>query len=85
MLVADFELGEKVVAELFAKFSKATLRLFYISPIIINVTEELAGGLTMVEHRILYELFWSGGRKAKVNVHNPIILYQGQAINFGSM
>lgn len=86
MVVADFELGDKAVTELFTKFPKTFLDVMYVSNfIIIDVTEELAGGLTMVEHKMLYELFCLGGRNAKVNVHNPIILYQGHKLDFVSM
>ncbi|MDN6275447.1 MAG: hypothetical protein ACTHYX_05765 [Psychrobacter sp.] len=78
MVVADFLLAVQAITDLLLKFPKHPFGVSGLAA--VNVTEELAGGLTMIEIKAITEAVWAASGQAKRRIVSSTISYQGQPV-----
>ena len=79
MVITDLLRAVQALAYLLLKFPK---HLFGISAFaVVNVSEELADGLTMIEIKAIREAIWAASTQAKRRVVSTTVSYQGQLIS----
>lgn len=79
LVIADFLLAVEALTDLLLKFPKHSFALNGFA--IVNVTEELADGLTAIEIKVIREAVWAASNKAKRRVISSKVHYQGQPIH----
>ena len=79
MVIADLLKAVQALAYLLLKFPN---HLFGISAFaVVNVSEELADGLQMIEIKVIREANWVASAKTKRRVVSTTVSYQGQLIS----
>ncbi|MBE0442665.1 MAG: hypothetical protein ACTH7W_09200 [Psychrobacter sp.] len=78
MVIADFLLAVQAITDLLLKFPKHRFGVSGFAA--VNVTEELAGGLTMIEIKAITEAVWAAARQAKRGIVSSTVSYQGQPV-----
>ncbi|MGO3283134.1 MAG: hypothetical protein ACTIKC_10140, partial [Psychrobacter sp.] len=73
MVVADFLLAVQAITDLLLKFPKHPFGVSGLAA--VNVTEELAGGLTMIEIKAITEAVWAASGQAKRRIVSSTISY----------
>ncbi|MGO2387203.1 MAG: hypothetical protein ACTH6Z_08715 [Psychrobacter sp.] len=78
MVIADFLLAVQAITDLLLKFPKHPFGVSGFAA--VDVTEELAGGLTMIEIKAIREAVWSASGQAKRRIASSTVSYQGQTV-----
>ena len=79
MVIADFLKAVQALANLLLKFPKHPFGISAFA--VVNVSEELADGLTMIEIKAIREAIWAASTQAKRRVVSTTVSYQGQLIS----
>ena len=79
MVIADFLLAVQAITDLLLKFPKHPFGISAFA--IVNVTEELVDGLTMIEIKAIREAVWAASGQAKRRTISITISYQGQVVS----
>ena len=79
MVIADFLKAVQALAYLLLKFPKHPFGISAFA--VVNVSEELADGLTMIEIKAIREAIWAASVKTKRRVVSTTVSYQGQLIS----
>ena len=79
MVIADFLKAVQALAYLLLKFPKHPFGISAFA--VVNVSEELADGLTMIEIKAIREAIWAASTQAKRRVVSTTVSYQGQLIS----
>lgn len=79
MVIADFLLAVQAITDLLLKFPKHPFGISAFA--IVNVTEELIDGLTMIEIKAIREAVWAASGQAKRRTISITISYQGQVVS----
>lgn len=79
MVIADFLLAVQAITDLLLKFPKYPFGISSFA--IVNVTEELVDGLTMIEIKAIREAVWAASGQAKRRTISITISYQGQVVS----
>ena len=79
MVIADFLKAVQALAYLLLKFPKHPFGISAFA--VVNVSEELADGLTMIEIKAIREAIWAASVKTKRRVISTTVSYQGQIIS----
>ena len=79
MVIADFLKAVQALAYLLLKFPKHPFGISAFA--VVNVSEELADGLTMIEIKAIREAIWAASAKTKRRVVSTTVSYQGQLIS----
>ena len=79
MVIADFFKAVQAIADLLTKFPKHPFGISAFA--VVNVTEELAGGLTMIEIKAIREAIWAASGQAKRRIISTTVSYQGQEVS----
>ena len=79
MVIADFFKAVQALANLLLKFPKHPFGISAFA--VVNVSEELADGLTMIEIKAIREAIWAASTQAKRRVVSTTVSYQGQLIS----
>ncbi|WP_198329727.1 hypothetical protein [Psychrobacter cibarius] len=79
MVIADFFKAVQALANLLLKFPKHPFGISAFA--VVNVSEELADGLEMIEIKVIREANWVASAKTKRRVVSTTVSYQGQLIS----
>ncbi len=79
MVIADFFKAVQALANLLLKFPKHPFGISAFA--VVNVSEELADGLQMIEIKVIREANWVASAKTKRRVVSTTVSYQGQLIS----
>ena len=79
MVIADFLSAVQAITDLLLKFPKHPFGISSFA--VVNVTEELIDGLTMIEIKAIREAVWAASGQAKRRVVSSIVSYQGQVVS----
>lgn len=79
MVIADFLKAVQALAYLLLKFPKHPFGISAFA--VVNVSEALADGLTMIEIKAIREAIWAASAKTKRRVVSTTVSYQGQLIS----
>ena len=79
MVIADFFKAVQALANLLLKFPKHPFGISAFA--VVNVSEELADGLQMIEIKAIREAIWAASTQAKRRVVSTTVSYQGQLIS----
>ncbi|MGM8938545.1 hypothetical protein [Psychrobacter sp. AT9] len=79
MVIADFFKALQALTDLLLKFPKHPFGINGFA--VVNVTEELADGLTSIEIKAVREAIWAASRQAKRSVISTAVSYQGQVVS----
>lgn len=79
MVIADFFKAVQALANLLLKFPKHPFGISAFA--VVNVSEELADGLQMIEIKVIREAIWAASAKTKRRVVSTTVSYQGQLIS----
>ncbi|MDN5561966.1 MAG: hypothetical protein L0G45_10315 [Psychrobacter sp.] len=79
MVIADFLPAVQALANLLLKFPKHPFGISAFA--VVNVSEELADGLQMIEIKVIREAIWAASAKTKRRVVSTTVSYQGQLIS----
>ncbi|WP_201593166.1 hypothetical protein [Psychrobacter sp. Pi2-51] len=79
MVIADFFKALQAMTDLLLKFPKHPFGINGFA--VVNVTEELADGLTSIEIKAVREAIWAASRQAKRSVISTAVSYQGQVVS----
>jgi hypothetical protein len=79
MVIADFFKALQALTDLLLKFPKHPFGINGFA--VVNVTEELADGLTSIEIKAVRETIWAASRQAKRSVISTAVNYQGQVVS----
>ena len=75
MVIADFLSAVQAITDLLLKFPKHPFGISSFA--VVNVTEELIDGLTMIEIKAIREAVWAASGQAKRRTISITISYQG--------
>ena len=73
MVIADFLLAVQAITDLLLKFPKYPFGISSFA--IVNVTEELVDGLTMIEIKAIREAVWAASGQAKRRIISTTVRY----------
>ena len=79
MVIADFFKALQALTDLLLKFPKHPFGINGFA--VVNVTEELADGLTSIEIKAAREAIWAASRQAKRSIISTAVSYQGQVVS----
>ena len=79
MVIADFLLAVQAITDLLLKFPKYPFGISSFA--IVNVTEELLDGLTMIEIKAIREAVWAASVQVKRRIISTTVSYQGQVVS----
>ena len=79
MVIADFLLAVQAITDLLLKFPKYPFGISSFA--IVNVTEELVDGLTMIEIKAIREAVWAASVQVKRRIISTTVSYQGQVVS----
>ena len=79
MVIADFLQAAQAMTDLLLKFSRHPFGISSFA--VVNVTEELIDGLTMIEIKAIREAIWAASGQAKRRIVSSIVSYQGQVVS----
>lgn len=79
MVIADFLSAVQAITDLLLKFPKHPFGISSFA--VVNVTEELIDGLTMIEIKAIREAVWAASGQAKRRIVSSIVSYQGQVVS----
>ena len=79
MVIADFLSAVQAITDLLLKFPKHPFGISSFA--VVNVTEELIDGLTMIEIKAIREAIWAASGQAKRRIVSSIVSYQGQVVS----
>ncbi|WP_010199900.1 hypothetical protein [Psychrobacter sp. PAMC 21119] len=79
MVIADFFKALQALTDLLLKFPKHPFGINGFA--VVNVTEELADGLTSIEIKAAREAIWAASRQAKRRIISTAVSYQGQVVS----
>ena len=79
MVIADFLSAVQAITDLLLKFPKHPFGIS--SCAVVNVTEELIDGLTMIEIKAISEAVWAASGQAKRRIVSSTVNYQGQVVS----
>lgn len=79
MMIADFLSAVQAITDLLLKFPKHPFGISSFA--VVNVTEELIDGLTMIEIKAIREAVWAASGQAKRRIVSSIVSYQGQVVS----
>ena len=79
MVIADFLSAVQAITDLLLKFPKHPFGISSFA--VVNVTEELIDGLTMIEIKAISEAVWAASGQAKRRIVSSTVSYQGQLIS----
>ena len=79
MVIADFLSAVQAITDLLLKFPKYPFGISAFA--IVNMTEELIDGLTMIDIKAIREAVWAASGQAKRRVVSSIVSYQGQVVS----
>ena len=78
MVITDLLRAVQALAYLLLKFPKHPFGISAFA--VVNVFEELADGLTMIEIKAIREAIWAAFAKTKRKVVHTTVRYQGQIV-----
>ncbi len=78
LVIADFFKTVQVMSDLLLKFPKHSFGVSGFA--VVNVTEELADGLTSIEVKVITEACFVASAQAKRRVVHASVSYQGQIV-----
>ena len=73
MVIADFLLAVQAITDLLLKFPKYPFGISSFA--IVNMTEELVDGLTMIEIKAIREAVWAASGQAKRRIISTTVSY----------
>ena len=79
MVIADFLSAVQAITDLLLKFPKHPFGISSFA--VVNVTEELIDGLTMIEIKAIREAVWAASGQAKRRIVSSTVNYQGQVVS----
>ena len=79
MVIADFLSAVQAITDLLLKFPKHPFGISSFA--VVNVTEELIDGLTMIEIKAISEAVWAASGQAKRRIVSSTVNYQGQLVS----
>lgn len=79
MVIADFLSAVQAITDLLLKFPKHPFGISSFA--VVNVTEELIDGLTMIEIKAISEAVWAASGQAKRRIVSSTVNYQGQVVS----
>ena len=79
MVIADFLQAVQAMTDLLLKFSRHPFGISSFA--VVNVTEELIDGLTMIEIKAISEAVWAASGQAKRRIVSSTVNYQGQVVS----
>lgn len=79
MVIADFLSAVQAITDLLLKFPKHPFGISSFA--VVNVTEELIDGLTMIEIKAIREAVWAASGQAKRRIVSSMVSYQGQVVS----
>lgn len=79
MVIADFLQAAQAMTDLLLKFYRHPFGISSFA--VVNVTEELIDGLTMIEIKAIREAIWAASGQAKRRIVSSIVSYQGQVVS----
>ena len=79
MVIADFLSAVQAITDLLLKFPKHPFGISSFA--VVNVTEELIDGLTMIEIKAISEAVWAASGQAKRKIVHTTVSYQGQVVS----
>jgi len=79
MVIADFLQAVQAITDLLLKFPKHPFGISSFA--VVNVTEELIDGLTMIEIKAISEAVWAASGQAKRRIVSSTVNYQGQVVS----
>ena len=81
MVIADFLQAVQAMTDLLLKFSRHPFGISSFA--VVNVTEELIDGLTMmmIEIKAIREAVWAASGQAKRRIVSSTVNYQGQVVS----
>lgn len=79
MVIADFLSAVQAITDLLLKFSRHPFGISSFA--VVNVTEELIDGLTMIEIKAIREAVWAASGQAKRRIVSSMVSYQGQVVS----
>ena len=79
MVIADFLSAVQAITDLLLKFTKHPFGISSFA--VVNVTEELIDGLTMIEIKAIREAVWAALGQAKRRIVSSMVSYQGQVVS----
>lgn len=79
MVIADFLQAVQAMTDLLLKFSRHPFGISSFA--VVNVTEELIDGLTMIEIKAIREAVWAASGQAKRRIVSSTVSYQGQVVS----
>ena len=79
MVIADFLSAVQAITDLLLKFPKHPFGISSFA--VVNVTEELIDGLTMIEIKAIREAVWAASGQAKRRIVSSTVSYQGQVVS----
>ena len=79
MMIADFLSAVQAITDLLLKFPKHPFGISSFA--VVNVTEELIDGLTMIEIKAISEAVWAASGQAKRRIVSSTVNYQGQVVS----
>lgn len=79
MVIADFLQAAQAMTDLLLKFSRHPFGISSFA--VVNVTEELIDGLTMIEIKAISEAVWAASGQAKRRIVSSTVNYQGQVVS----
>ena len=79
MVIADFFFFLQAITDLLLKFPKHPFGISSFA--VVNVTEELIDGLTMIEIKAISEAVWAASGQAKRRIVSSTVNYQGQVVS----
>ena len=79
MVIADFLSAVQAITDLLLEFPKHPFGISSFA--VVNVTEELIDGLTMIEIKAISEAVWAASGQAKRRIVSSTVSYQGQLVS----
>ena len=79
MVIADFLSAVQAITDLLLKFPRHPFGISSFA--VVNVTEELIDGLTMIEIKAISEAVWAASGQAKRRIVSGTVSYQGQVVS----
>lgn len=79
MVIADFLSAVQAITDLLLKFPKHPFGISSFA--VVNVTEELIDGLTMIEIKAIREAVWAASGQAKRRIVSSTVNYQRQVVS----
>ena len=79
MVIADFLQAVQTMTDLLLQFPKHPFGISSFA--VVNVTEELIDGLTMIEIKAIREAVWAASGQAKRRIVSSTVSYKGQVVS----